>query len=624
MAQMDSLISKHTDKKGEVAIKSVLDEGKNYVVSHPTEVFQLIQKVSKIAENQKDDLSKAQTYQFLGALHFQVKANYDSSSIYLKKAENLFEKLKSKPASEGLAMVYHNFGTLKQVQGDYAESITYYIQALRLFEQTENMELFAFTLNNVSTMYALAKDFLKAEAYARKCIEVSKKTGNAYMEATGKIALVDALLHKKSYQAIPTLLNEIQQYGKTHEDPYKTFLYHLNYAVYLKDYKKNIPLAVQELEKGYKMVASTEDEWEIMRYNSALAEIYLADGQFEKAYLFAKKTLETAEKLDTKDKIAIAYSVLAQVYAHRQEYEIAYRHLDSASHYKDLLYNENNHRQIAFLETMYQTEKKELKIQSLEEQRRRYIWMGISIAGILLMALAFAFTRYRLAESRRKLIEKENLRLEQEKQLSATNALLQGQEDERSRMAKELHDGIGGLLSGVKLNLNNMHKKLIITEEDGAAFEKSIHLLDESINELRRVAHNLMPESIVKFGLDGAIAEFLQSIQNENLRIIYQSYHIENGLGKQLDISIYRMIQELVHNAIKHSGASEILVQVRKDENLVILDVEDNGKGFDVNSNEKEKGMGLAGIRSRVAYWKGNMKIDSENSGTAVHIEIPV
>ena len=240
------------------------------------------------------------------------------------------------------------------------------------------------------------------------------------------------------------------------------------------------------------------------------------------------------------------------------------------------------------------------------------------------MAGIIGFLAYKNYQNKQKLQAQRIQELEIEKQLFATQALLQGQEDERSRMAKELHDGLGGLLSGVKLNLNNMQKKLIITEEDGAAFEKSIHLLDESISELRRVAHNLMPESILKFGLDGAISEFLQSMKNENLNIIYQSYHIENGLGKQLDISVYRIIQELVNNAIKHSGATEILVQVRKDEGLLVMDVEDNGKGFDSQSMSKESGMGLAGIKSRVNYWKGKLEIDSGKSGTAVHVEIPV
>ena len=170
-----------------------------------------------------------------------------------------------------------------------------------------------------------------------------------------------------------------------------------------------------------------------------------------------------------------------------------------------------------------------------------------------------------------------------------------------------------------------MHKRLIITEEDGAAFEKSIILLDESISELRRVAHNLMPESILKYGLDGAIREYLQSIQNENLNIIYQSYHIENGLGKQLDISVYRIVQELVNNILKHAKATEILVQVRKGEQLLVLDVEDNGNGFEYQADTKKSGMGLTGISSRVQYWKGNLNIQSDKeTGTAVHIEIPI
>src|SRR5690606_11885005 len=312
-----------------------------------------------------------------------------------------------------------------------------------------------------------------------------------------------------------------------------------------KDYKKAEAIAQESVEIAKKLeipnlIASTL---------IILSNIQLKQGNYTKSAELAAKVLKTdsSDNNVTKD----AYANLAINNAYLGRPDSTQKYIDR---YRDLVEKHSSEsylNSLSGMEVKYETEKKELKIQALEKQRQLYIWLGIAGAVVLLTALAFDYIRYRLAASQRKLAEEENQRLEQEKQLSATQALLQGQEDERSRMAKELHDGLGGLLSGVKLNLNNMQKKLIITEEDGAAFEKSIHLLDESISELRRVAHNLMPESILKFGLDGAIREYLQSIQNENLNIIYQSYHIENGFGKQLDISVYRIVQELVNNILK-------------------------------------------------------------------------
>jgi signal transduction histidine kinase len=293
---------------------------------------------------------------------------------------------------------------------------------------------------------------------------------------------------------------------------------------------------------------------------------------------------------------------------------------------------EQTKNRLLVLEAKYQSEQKEAEIRTLSAEKQAQILkirqkntLNLALAGVILVTIVIAFLLYKNHKNKQKLQAQRIVELETEKQLSATQALLQGQEDERSRMAKELHDGLGGLLSGVKINLNNMQKRIIITEEDGIAFEKSVALLDQSISELRRVAHNMMPESILKFGLDGAIKEFLQSIYSENLNIIYQSYHIEKGLNKQLDISVYRIIQELVNNAIKHSNAAEILVQIRKDDQLLLIDVEDNGKGFGYNPDSKKSGMGLAGITSRVNYWKGSLNIESDkSSGTSVHIEIPV
>ncbi len=363
-----------------------------------------------------------------------------------------------------------------------------------------------------------------------------------------------------------------------------------------------------------------------------LAEIYIEHKKYAEAIQNIEKGIPMAEMLGMKHELSDFHKKKAVAYENIGDYKKALEHNRKAEELQQEIKLEESKNNILGLEAKYQSEQREIEIRTLNAEKqaqtlkiRQKNTLNLALFSIILVTAIIGFLLYKNYKNKQKIQAQKIIELETEKQLSATQALLQGQEDERSRMAKELHDGLGGLLSGVKLNLNNMQKKIIITEEDGAAFEKSVVLLDKSISELRRVAHNLMPESILKFGLDGAVKEYLQSIDNEDLKIVYQSYHIENGLGKQLDISVYRIVQELVNNTIKHSEATEILVQIRKDENLIIVDVEDNGKGFDYQQEKKESGMGLAGIKSRVNYWKGSLHIESNNnSGTAVHIEIPV
>jgi two-component system, NarL family, sensor kinase len=216
--------------------------------------------------------------------------------------------------------------------------------------------------------------------------------------------------------------------------------------------------------------------------------------------------------------------------------------------------------------------------------------------------------------------------LEKDKQLVAVDSMLKGQEDERTRLAKDLHDGLGGMLSGVKFSLMNMKSNLVINHENVIAFERSLDMLDTSIQELRRVAHNMMPEALVKFGLDEALKDYCDNINNAQvLNVKYQSFGMGNRIENTTEIIIYRIIQELLNNIFKHARANEALVQLIREDGRISITVEDNGKGFDVKILEKSKSSGWANIRSRVNYLKGKLDIISEdNKGTSVNIEVYV
>src|SRR5690606_20814157 len=242
-----------------------------------------------------------------------------------------------------------------------------------------------------------------AEKYARACIKLSQQQGDAFMKATGSIALADALLQQGEYNEILPLLEVILEYGHTHTDPYKVLLYHLNNVTYLMKYKKDYASAVKEYEKALALTESIGDEWELMRQNSALSEAYLQNNQFDEAYSSAQRSMLLSEKLGAKDKKEIALFVLAQVNVHKRKFEQAYQQLYSAYLLKDTLFNDDSQQHTAFIETVYQTEKKELKIEALEKQRQLYIWLGIAGGTILLTVLAFALIRYRLAVNKRKL-----------------------------------------------------------------------------------------------------------------------------------------------------------------------------------------------------------------------------
>jgi signal transduction histidine kinase len=231
-----------------------------------------------------------------------------------------------------------------------------------------------------------------------------------------------------------------------------------------------------------------------------------------------------------------------------------------------------------------------------------------------------------LAKKETELQKKQISELEKDRQLIAVDSMLKGQEDERSRLAKDLHDGLGGLLSGVKFSLSNMKDNLVITPENMAVFERSLDMLDTSIKELRRVAHNMMPEMLTKFGLDEALKEYCSTVNaTKLLRVKYQSFGMETRPDASVEIIVFRIVQELLNNVMKHASATEVIVQLIRENNRLSVVVEDNGKGFDAALTETNKGAGWVNIRSRVDYLKGKLDIHSESGkGTLVTIEFNV
>jgi len=172
-----------------------------------------------------------------------------------------------------------------------------------------------------------------------------------------------------------------------------------------------------------------------------------------------------------------------------------------------------------------------------------------------------------------------------------------------------------------------MKGNLIMTPDNQQAFERSMDMLDSSIKEMRRVAHNMMPEALVKFGLDTALKDFCNDInQSGALKINYQSIGLEGAVIDQMTaITIYRVVQELLNNTMKHAAAKTAIVQVSKMDGLLSVTVEDDGKGFDSTILNKPQGIGWHNIKNRIEFLKGKLDVNSApGNGTSVHIELNV
>jgi signal transduction histidine kinase len=152
-----------------------------------------------------------------------------------------------------------------------------------------------------------------------------------------------------------------------------------------------------------------------------------------------------------------------------------------------------------------------------------------------------------------------------------------------------------------------------------------ISQLDRSVNELRRIARNMMPESLLNSGLEIALKETCESFTSPGLKVDFQAYNIEKDIAQDMQVTIFRIVQELLTNAVRHANATTILVQCSQNENTFYVTVEDNGKGFQTDKLDAGKGIGLTNVKNRVDYLKGNLEIESSpGAGTTINIEFHV
>ena len=387
----------------------------------------------------------------------------------------------------------------------------------------------------------------------------------------------------------------------------------------------------------------------------ALVKVYLIKGKYQEALACAAECKYAAEWLGDPYIHTLTWNIYADIYRAQGRYSecrtaalkawnidsvsintapvsafnIAFasamlgRHGEAARFFGvyDRMMNErtdrNYHEALSQLEVLYETEKKQQQIAALEKEKHFYIIIGVWGALILLLAFGLLFYRHRLNLGKRELAERKVKQLEQERQLVATLALLDGENAERTRLARDLHDGLGSMLSVVKLHLHSIKEFSSLTEADAKRLTKARDMLDELVVELRRVAHNLMPTSLSHCGIKAALEDFCRSIPMADFRFFGEDTHLDS----RLEILIYRCAYELVNNAMKHAEASRINVQLTVNENLVSLSVQDNGKGF--GSDTVTYGAGFTNIRNRISAYNGKISIySSPGAGTEVTIEI--
>ena len=383
--------------------------------------------------------------------------------------------------------------------------------------------------------------------------------------------------------------------------------------------RKQTDSALYYLFMAYRILRKGGPREALANTCNKLAGTLISLGKMQQAYLYIREL----DSINTRigDKRLLIGSCAASVWYYETigKYDEALKYAKRQNELQRSFYKLQVPREVAEMKEKYETEKKEREIQALRQAAliRNVV---ILAATLLLLVIVLLFNRRQLK------LKSSYQRKINEQQEALFKTAVHVQDQERKRFAEDLHDGPGSVLSAVKLNLGRLRSQSPdLDESQKEKLGEAQDLLDEAIRELRNIAHNMMPPSLSRFGLKDALENLLAGIEkNSGISISFNYFSEEERLPENVEISVYRIMLEVMNNIVKHSRASEAVVQLVQHREYLSLTAEDNGTGFEKNERNVN-GMGLSNIRSRVEYLGGRLEIDSfPGKGTTISIEIPL
>ena len=531
----------------------------------------------------------------------------------------------------------HRYGALRQLKDDPKQFADIMInRAIPLARRAGDSTLIGKNYLGIANVFKNNGQFDVAEPYILTAVRVLK---NGHGEVEQLISTYNVLAENYSLAGknhlVKPVLDTIRALLAPHPDSEYWLDYYAAESLYYnntREYTKalaglgrGIPLA-RRLGRRYE-----EQRLQLQRFYALYETKNYAPALHTLQYL-----LEQPEMMRISTNRQLLYAGMADVYAGLGNTALAYQWQKRYSLLSDSIHTNSLKSEITALEMKFRNAEHQQKIAALEAASRQAalsgrntrltVWL-LAAASVLLLA-AIVFTVF-YSRNNRKLAEQKEINyrqqlkeMEQQQQLATSHAMIEGEERERSRVARDLHDGLGGMLAGVKIKLSGMAAG-VNGHTPHASLDGVISQLDSSVRELRRIARNMMPENLLKFGLETALRDLSESMSTADTDIHFQAFGIEKNIPVSTQVTIYRIVQEALSNAIRHAAASEVVLQCSQNGDAFFVTVEDNGKGFDTAA--QYAGAGLSNIRNRVNYLQGKLDITSSpGDGTTINIELTI
>lgn len=633
--ELDSIkikLSKHPQRDS-IRVSLLVEYVLNAVNTNTSQALPYMQEVISISRQLKFKRGIQLGYIYL-QLYYSDRGDFTESTLYADTAIHILETDTSRYAKVNIAYLHNNLGGDNFKMGDYQRAIHHYTKAAELLEKYKP-EVIASAYGGLSAVYEALTQPEKAFEYDRKAIAAAEKSGDKASIARRYLNYAERLFNLKRYAEAEGILNKtVPLVISTKDVIAQALFYQIRGGLYRT--KKRYPQAISDFSAAYQIGLNNDDKYQQIALLDPLIKSLIDAREMQKAKRMNDTLMHKATLYQMQFGRKNAYENMANWYFIRKDYVNAYKFLVLKTHLSDSISSDEIKSKITMMETRFKVAGKDREIKTLQAEkkiqklqlRQKNILNYFLVAGTIAF-LAISILSYRNHTHRQKLQQAKIDELETEKKLTATEAVLKGEEQERTRLAKDLHDGLGGMLSGIKFSLNNMKENLIMTPDNAYAFERSIDMLDSSIKEMRRVAHNMMPEILVKYGLDTALKEYCEEMDRSGmLHVNYQSVGIHQAdITQTTAVNIYRIIQELVNNSVKHGQAKNVLVQLHQSEQekLLAVTVEDDGIGFNIEKLKQAKGMGLLNIQNRIEFLKGKIDLQSQpGKGTSTMLEINI
>jgi two-component system, NarL family, sensor kinase len=609
---LDSLERYLTKKDDSLKLKAISDLAWEYNSIDVSRAIRLNLQALRIAQKLKRDYAVGQAYSDLGSSYY-FKRDFDSSAYYFFKALPIAKKTNNKLE---MAYVYHQLGALYKERAEYQTSLKYNFTSLKLYLELKEKHQIALMYNNIGVNYEELKNYKLAYSYYQKALQINKQEKDESGIARNYIGLGNISITRNE-------LDKAYDYYEKASVIFEKLGWGIEYSSVINNMgdvlenKGQFAQAVDKRKKALEVAVEIGDVQGQSRYNLYLADVLMKWKKFPEAL----KHIENVEKLRTAEH---SLEIEMDLYEMSSKYYFGVNNFDKGSEYlnkfhnlKDSVYSSELSSNVAAMEVQHNTQ--QLRIKNAETQarnlklsndnlratqQRNYMILG-SLILLLLGVVIFYFS---------------NQKLKRQAERKRISAVLQSEATERTRIARDLHDGLGQLLSSARINAAALDGS--VEEEDEPILGTAIQLIDQAIGEVRVISHNLMPQALADKGIVEALQELADKTNAaKSTQINFTHPPLFTAFSKEIQVTIYRVVQEIVGNMLKHAQASEIRIELSVKGNSFNLLVSDNGKGFDPASLTESDGMGWNNIQTRLSLINAKFTLESGiGKGTSVTI----